>query len=63
MACAAKTRKTLRAVPGVAEIEVKLSPGSAVVKYDPAQVTPEKLVAVINELGYEAGSPSPKGEK
>jgi copper chaperone CopZ len=60
MACVAKTRQTLRAVPGVTEVEVKLSPGSAMVKYDPSRVTPEKLAIVIKELGYETGSPAPK---
>lgn len=60
MACVGKTKQTLRAVSGVAEVEVKLSPGSATVKYDPAKVTPEKLVAVIKELGYEAELPAPK---
>lgn len=60
MACVAKTKQTLRAVPGVAEVEVKLSPGSATVKYDPSRVTPDKLVGVIKELGYEAELPAPK---
>ncbi len=63
MACVGKTKQTLRAVPGVTEVDVKLSPGSATVKYDPAQVTPEKLVGVIKELGYEAGSPAPPTPK
>ena len=60
MACVAKTKEALRAVPGVIEVEVKLSPGSATVKYDSAQVTPEKLASVIKELGYDAGTPAPK---
>ena len=63
MACVAKTKQALRAVPGVAEVEVKLSPGRAIVKYNPSQVTPEKLASVIKELGYEAGSPVPKAGK
>lgn len=63
MACVAKTKQALRGLPGVSEVEVKLSPGSAVVKYDPAKVTPEKLATTIRELGYEAGSPAAKGEK
>ena len=63
MACVAKTKEALRVLPGVSEVEVKLSPGSATVKYNPAKVTPEKLVATIRELGYEAGSPAAKGEK
>ena len=60
MACVAKTMQTLRAVPGVSDVEVKLSPGSALIKYDPAQVTPEKLIGVIKKLGYEAEAPAPK---
>ena len=60
MACAGKTKQTLRGTPGVSEVEVKLSPGSATVKYDPSKVTPEKLVAVIKELGYEAELPAAK---
>lgn len=60
MACVAKTKQTLRAVAGVTEVEVKLSPGSATVKYDPAQTSPEKLVGVIKELGYEAELPAAK---
>ena len=60
MACVAKTKQTLRAVVGVTEVEVKLSPGSATVKYDPAQTNPEKLVGVIKELGYEAELPAAK---
>lgn len=63
MACVAKTKQALRAVPGVTQVEVKLSPGSATVKYNPLQVTPEKLASVIKELGYEAGSPAPKTGK
>ncbi|MBN8707764.1 MAG: hypothetical protein BGO12_19855 [Verrucomicrobia bacterium 61-8] len=63
VACVAKTKQSLRAVPGVAEVEVKLSPGSATVKYDGAKVTPEKLAGVINGLGYQAGTPAPKPTK
>lgn len=60
MACVSKTKQTLRAVPGVNEVEVKLNPGSAIVKYDASKVTAEKLVAVIKELGYEAELPTSK---
>ncbi|MDQ3621761.1 MAG: cation transporter [Verrucomicrobiota bacterium] len=63
MACVAKTKQSLRAVPGVAEVEIKLSPGSATVKYDRSKVTPEKLVGVINDLGYQAGAPASKPAK
>lgn len=63
MACVSKTKQSLRAVPGVAEVEVKLSPGSATVKYDASKVTPEKLARVINDLGYQAGALAPKTAK
>lgn len=63
MACVAKTKRTLSGVSGVAEVEVKLDPGSATVKYDPALVAPEKLAGVISGLGYQAGSPTPAKAK
>lgn len=63
MACVGKTKQALRGVPGVTEVEVKLNPGSAIVKYDAAKLTPEKLVAVIKELGYEAELPAAKNSK
>lgn len=58
MACVAKIKQTLSTVPGVSEVDVKLSPGSATVKYDKAQVTPEKITTAITELGYQAGEPT-----
>lgn len=60
MACVAKTKQALRAVPGFTEVAVKLSPGSATVKYDSSQVTQEKLAGAIKALGHEAGTPAPK---
>ena len=63
MSCVANTTRTLKAVPGVSAVEVKLSPGSATVKYDPATVTPDKLAATINDLGYKAGEPAEKAGK
>ena len=60
MACLAKTKRTLSGVAGVKEVEVKLSPGSATVKYDRSKVTPEKLASVINDLGYQAAAPALK---
>ncbi|CAN5776276.1 hypothetical protein BH20VER1_BH20VER1_07790 [soil metagenome] len=59
MACVAKTRQTLRSTAGVTHAAVNLESGSARVTYDPAQVTPERLVSAIQEIGYEAGTPSP----
>ena len=60
MACVAKTKRTLSAVPGVTHVDVKLSPGSATVKYNRAQATPDKIASAITGLGYQAGEPVPK---
>ena len=63
MACVTRTKQALRAVPGVTAVEVVLSPGSVTVKCDPAKVALEKLAGVINDLGYEAGTPAQKPAK
>lgn len=49
--CVAHTRKSLEAVPGVAEVEVTLEPGAAVVKGDAEAAA---LVAAVKDAGYEA---------
>lgn len=60
MACVAKTKRKLSAVPGISHVEVQLSPGSATVKYDESQIGPEKIAIAITELGYQAEAPVPE---
>jgi Cu+-exporting ATPase len=53
-ACSARIQRTLERTPGVAGANVNLMTGSATVSYDPASVTPERLVEAIRETGYGA---------
>ncbi|MBI3950075.1 MAG: heavy-metal-associated domain-containing protein [Acidobacteria bacterium] len=55
-ACVASVKKTLKSMDGVTEVEVSLEHRRARVRYLDAQVSPERLVAAINELGYKAGT-------
>lgn len=57
VACAASVKRALKAIDGVAEVEVNLARRSAQVTYMPAKVTPDRLVEAINKLGYRAGVP------
>lgn len=56
-ACAARVKKTLRAIPGVQAVELNLERRNAQVQYLDGGVSPERLVAAINHLGYKAGAP------
>lgn len=57
VACAANVKKTLVAIAGVEEVEVHLGERNARVRFDSRQITPDRLVAAINGLGYSAGTP------
>jgi P-type Cu+ transporter len=58
-ACSARIQRALEREPGVADASVNLMTGSATVSYDPARVTPERLVEAIRDTGYGAELPSP----
>lgn len=51
-ACAARVEKGLSKLSGVSDAAVNFAVEKASVSYDPAQVTPEKLVQTIEGLGY-----------
>lgn len=57
MVCATSIKKTLSALDGVSEVELNLGERRARVRYDPAKLSPERLTAAINSLGYKAGKP------
>lgn len=59
VACAARVKKTLKAIAGVDEVEVHLGERNARVRFDSRQITADRLVAAIKELGYSAGTPVP----
>lgn len=62
-ACAARLKRGLKAIEGVVEVEVSLTPPEARVRYLAAKTTPEKIAASINGLGFKAGSPMPSGNR
>jgi Cu+-exporting ATPase len=56
-ACAARVKRALKAIDGVVEAEINLEHRNARVRYVEGKVSPERLVAAINQLGYKAGTP------
>jgi Cu+-exporting ATPase len=58
-ACQARVQRTLQKQEGVADASVNLMMGNATVEYDPAIVTPDRLVDAIRETGYGAELASP----
>jgi Cu+-exporting ATPase len=62
-ACAARVKKTLKEIPGIQAVELNLEHRNAQVRYLDGQVSPERMVAAINQLGYKAGKPALAGTK
>jgi P-type Cu+ transporter len=58
-ACQAFVQRTLESQAGVRTASVNLMMERATVEYDPLTVSPQALVAAINETGYEASLPEP----
>jgi Cu+-exporting ATPase len=56
-ACSAAVQKALTRQPGVADASVNLVLRSASVVFDPAVVTPDRLVDAIRRTGYDAHLP------
>ena len=52
--CETTIKLALEKTPGVRSAEVSYDRGEAVVEYDTAAMTPEKLRDAINETGYQA---------
>jgi copper chaperone len=51
--CVMRVAKALKALPGVKDAKVDLQKGEAVVAYDEAAITPEKLSAAVVDAGYK----------
>jgi len=60
MACVARVKKTLKDTAGVSEVHVSLEKNEAEIRYEPAKTSAAKLVKVIDEMGYKAGTPRVK---
>jgi copper chaperone len=52
--CTASVTKVLSELPGVARVEVTLTPGQATVEFDAGQVDRAALCAAIEDAGFEA---------
>jgi Cu+-exporting ATPase len=52
--CVMRVERKLKKVPGVADAAVNLATEHATVTYDPAQTTPDALVAAVEAAGYGA---------
>ncbi len=61
--CAASVKKALQAIDGVQEADIDLERREARVRYGEGKVSPERLVAAINQLGYKAGTPVPEAPR
>ena len=53
-ACAVNIQRALRKEEGVARAEVIFKTKEAVIEYDPARISPDRIVKVINETGFKA---------
>src|SRR5688572_14586993 len=50
--CVAHVTKAARKVPGVHDVNVNFARGRAIVKFDPAQASPETIATAITDSGY-----------
>ena len=57
VACAASVKSAMKALPGVVGVEVNLEKRNARVTYLANILTPDRIVAAIDRLGYTAGMP------
>ncbi len=54
-ACVAQVKKALTSIDGVSDVHVNLVERNARVRFAPSKVSPDRLVAAVNGLGYRAG--------
>src|SRR5688572_27764911 len=57
-ACSARVQRALQRAPGVADASVNLMLRNAVVSFDAAATSPDRLVDVIRDTGYGAELPA-----
>ncbi|HEX6628383.1 MAG TPA: heavy metal translocating P-type ATPase [Gemmatimonadaceae bacterium] len=57
-ACQARVQRALQTEPGVSDATVNLVTASAAVMYDPAAVTPQRLIDAVRATGYDAVLPA-----
>lgn len=63
VACVARVKKELSAMPGVSAVNVDLVKRNARIRFDPKRVSAPQIVAAVNKLGYKAGEPADAAEQ
>ena len=51
--CVASVTRVLKSVPGVTDVAVTLTPGTATVTFDPAQTGAPALRSAVEDAGYD----------
>jgi copper ion binding protein len=54
MSCVANVKKTLSDLDGVSQVKVSLKNKSATIQYNPNNISLDKIIQSINEIGYPA---------
>ncbi len=54
--CVASVQNILSALPGVASVEITLTPGQAKIVYDPARIDRDALIRAVVEAGFGASA-------
>ncbi|HMM51544.1 MAG: copper chaperone [Lautropia sp.] len=57
--CVRSVDKAVRALPGVADVQVSLEPAQVIAQIDSARVTREALVSAIEDAGFDVPAPQP----
>ena len=60
--CELTVESSLKRLPGVQDADAKVTEQAAYVRYDPARVSLDTLIAAINKTGYKARRPSPSSQ-
>lgn len=50
--CISNVTHALKAIPGVGDVKVSLSPGEATVQYDERLTSPDRLKSAVKDAGY-----------
>ncbi|WP_333839262.1 heavy-metal-associated domain-containing protein [Pelomicrobium sp.] len=60
--CAQRLQALLARLPGVRRVEVSWPEGRARLLLDPREVSPERLVELIERAGYRVAAEQPRGD-
>ena len=61
--CQNKIEKELRKRPGIEKLSVSYENGTADIYYDENEISPDKMISIIDDLGYQASLERTSGKK